>query len=484
MKRKTKNLLRISELAERAGVSPSTIKHYVNEGLVPKALKTGKNMAYYDVSCVTRIKLIKKMQKERFLPLDVIKRVIDSKAPDAEEMRLGEAILKTHRQPHESQRVMEAQVSHRTGYPRHKIALLEKEGLVLPESGEEGKSYDSVDLRIIETIKKREESGLPFDYSLATIRFYRDAIRKAVEGDMHFFVQTLFGSIPTRQAVTFMTDADDLLDNFMVLYRQKLLRHLSSAAIRKVNELPGRLALISCLPVRLDEGIASPPDGSPLRIVFHLCAGRWDQALASLGAASLEGTALTRPSVTVLAHLLKGDTASALTAAERDIAEPSARMLDNAAAALAHIFAIGAASGFSRPLYLAKRGIDFLRRNDSIRETHPLVRLFCAYVAGSVYVSLPDVFGVFPAGMEALEEVRRVLEAGKFSMAGLPGWLADAFRHEILPALEIRVNRFLADGCLEAGDTLSARKSLERVVSIDSPSGPHAEWARLKLLEL
>jgi DNA-binding transcriptional MerR regulator len=73
-----KNLLRIGQLAKKAGVSAPTIKYYVKQGLLPQPLKTSRNMAYYDQSCVERINLIKQIQKERFLPLDVIKRLIES----------------------------------------------------------------------------------------------------------------------------------------------------------------------------------------------------------------------------------------------------------------------------------------------------------------------------------------------------------------------------------------------------------------------
>ena len=61
-------LLRIGQLANMAGVSAPTIKHYVKEGLLPRPVKTSRNMAYYDESCVERINLIKRIQKERFLP--------------------------------------------------------------------------------------------------------------------------------------------------------------------------------------------------------------------------------------------------------------------------------------------------------------------------------------------------------------------------------------------------------------------------------
>src|SRR6185295_1354188 len=70
------DLLRMRELAEAAGVSPGTIKHYLREGLLPEPIKTSRNMAYYPRDFVERVKLIKQLQEERFLPLKVIKEVL------------------------------------------------------------------------------------------------------------------------------------------------------------------------------------------------------------------------------------------------------------------------------------------------------------------------------------------------------------------------------------------------------------------------
>ena len=72
-----KDLLKISQLAQKAGVSTPTVKHYVREGLIPRPVKTSRNMAYYSEADIHRIRLVKKLQKEKFLPLEVIKRLMD-----------------------------------------------------------------------------------------------------------------------------------------------------------------------------------------------------------------------------------------------------------------------------------------------------------------------------------------------------------------------------------------------------------------------
>lgn len=65
-------------LARSSGVPGPTIKHYIREGLLPApAMRTSKNMAYYDVRMVERIRTIKRLQRERFLPLRVIASLVE-----------------------------------------------------------------------------------------------------------------------------------------------------------------------------------------------------------------------------------------------------------------------------------------------------------------------------------------------------------------------------------------------------------------------
>src|SRR5579863_139912 len=72
-------MLKISELAELSGVSAGTIKHYLREGLLGRGddvVRTSRNMAYYPPEYVERVRLIKRLQEERFMPLRVIRELL------------------------------------------------------------------------------------------------------------------------------------------------------------------------------------------------------------------------------------------------------------------------------------------------------------------------------------------------------------------------------------------------------------------------
>src|SRR5262245_30192293 len=63
--------MELDELAERAGVLPRTVRYYVSEGLLPPPMY-GKP-AKYTEEHLERLILIKRLQKELYMPLDKIR---------------------------------------------------------------------------------------------------------------------------------------------------------------------------------------------------------------------------------------------------------------------------------------------------------------------------------------------------------------------------------------------------------------------------
>jgi DNA-binding transcriptional MerR regulator len=69
---------RMGDLCALTGLPRQVIHFYIHEGLVPEGRKTGKTMAYYGPEHLERIRLVKKLQEERFLPLKAIKALFDA----------------------------------------------------------------------------------------------------------------------------------------------------------------------------------------------------------------------------------------------------------------------------------------------------------------------------------------------------------------------------------------------------------------------
>lgn len=70
---------RMKDLCELTGLGRQAIHFYIQRGLLPPGHKTGRNMAYYGEAHLERLRLIKKLQHERFLPLKAIKAILDDR---------------------------------------------------------------------------------------------------------------------------------------------------------------------------------------------------------------------------------------------------------------------------------------------------------------------------------------------------------------------------------------------------------------------
>lgn len=69
--------MKMAELERRSGVGRETIRYYIREGLLPEPERRARNVAVYGDVHATRLKTIKRLQEERFLPLEVIRRVLE-----------------------------------------------------------------------------------------------------------------------------------------------------------------------------------------------------------------------------------------------------------------------------------------------------------------------------------------------------------------------------------------------------------------------
>lgn len=68
---------RIAELEKQTGIPVQTIRFYVAQGLLPAPVKTSKNMGWYSALHVERLRMIQRLQRERFLPLRTIRSLVE-----------------------------------------------------------------------------------------------------------------------------------------------------------------------------------------------------------------------------------------------------------------------------------------------------------------------------------------------------------------------------------------------------------------------
>ena len=70
--------MKMKELEAETGIGRETIRYYIREGLLPEPERPKRNVASYGPEHVARLKLIRRLQQERHLPLSIIKSIVMS----------------------------------------------------------------------------------------------------------------------------------------------------------------------------------------------------------------------------------------------------------------------------------------------------------------------------------------------------------------------------------------------------------------------
>jgi DNA-binding transcriptional MerR regulator len=222
-------MLKMSELAERSGVSAATIKHYLREGLLPEPVRTSRNMAYYPPDFVERIRLIKRLQEQRFMPLRVIRGMLEEDPRRVRAMvELEDRILERAADAQEQGRVSRAEVRRRYQVPDNVLRRLEELEILTPSA----RGYEPDDVAIIAAISRFRAGG--YDEQLGftvydTLRF-REALEPLVAEEVDTLVDRLAGEVdPDRALEIIAAGAEPLRDLVGALHSKLLLSALRRA---------------------------------------------------------------------------------------------------------------------------------------------------------------------------------------------------------------------------------------------------------------
>jgi DNA-binding transcriptional MerR regulator len=222
---RTPGTLKMSELAERSGVSAGTIKHYLREGLLGSpedVLRTSRNMAYYPEEFVERVRLIKRLQEERFMPLRVIRDLVaDDPDRAARLIELEDRILERAIAAGESGRVSRATVRATYSMPANVLARLEELGILTPE----GRGYDADDVAIIEAISRFRAGGYEeaIGFTVYDTLRYREALAPLVEEEVRVLLDRVVKEEDVERAVEIIASGTEPLRELIGAMHSKLL---------------------------------------------------------------------------------------------------------------------------------------------------------------------------------------------------------------------------------------------------------------------
>lgn len=220
--------IKMAELSRRCGVPGPTIKHYIREGLLPEPRRPSRNMAWYDAAIVPRILTIKELQRERFLPLKVIRDVLDradrglTLAAAIDACLVGEPV----------DEVKTADELVAAGVDAAQLAFFEQLGLVHATDHDGVLGYAGDDLALLRLLGSARRAGLSAEMLPHTMLGpYLDAVRALATLEVELFEQGVVPRVPPERLPELVSVASALSERLLLVLRRKMLRAVSSALV-------------------------------------------------------------------------------------------------------------------------------------------------------------------------------------------------------------------------------------------------------------
>lgn len=228
-------LVRIGELAKRSGVPIATIKHYLREGLIAPARKSGRTMSWYDPALSTKIKAIKELQKRQFLPLDVIRESMDRDLEAPDDLTAADAIAKVLAR-HGGKRARSREEVLARGATEQELEILAAAGLAVLS---EDQKYRGDDLALLATLGAARRAGIAADMlPFEIINDYLAALRALAAVELRLFREGVVRRAKPGDVARLTTAATKLSERLVILVRRKLLLPTLQRLIEEESDAP------------------------------------------------------------------------------------------------------------------------------------------------------------------------------------------------------------------------------------------------------
>jgi DNA-binding transcriptional MerR regulator len=414
----------MAELSARSGVPRETIHFYLREGLLPRPRKGGRTVAYYGEEHLERLRTIRRLREEKYLPLAVIRRLLDTPAAAAERDVdvLAEVLDILPRDDDSGPAPSPAAVREATA-----------RGLLGPRSPPGSPGSDPAERRILGLVDEALAQGdAARSLTLADLEACAAGLEGLVAREAALFFDAVLASGDLEGSIAALRSGRGTVARFITAYRDLLLRRVLEELLLAVQHGHAAVmrSVVPPLPWPRRETLGEPARRDALAVAA--ASGGADPAAALLihlfGCADVAALAALSPAIVVAAGPRLAPLA-AWGAHEAAPTDATLAALDRAVAAapdlpLGPILLAGAtlARGVRRrdgagPSLLEEvvPALQRLAAADPESEADPALRALGHFHLGSIDLALPAVLGRRERGALALA---RSLEIARGS-AGL-----------------------------------------------------------------
>ncbi len=220
----------MGQVAKQAGVPVSTVRYYLDKGLLPDPVRKSRNMAWYSEDTVDRVVLIKQLQEQAFMPLKVIQEVFERTTDPAE-------IRRYLRRPAEANNGGDVVAAHvftgEEGIPQGDLDRLAEMGLLSPRDVDGEPAYGRLDAELLQVLMRMRSLGLNREsgYNVDQLALYTRPLEQMVRAEVALAWQGLVGRVSPGElqgvAEQIMRSATDLV---AVLHEKLVAKALAEIA--------------------------------------------------------------------------------------------------------------------------------------------------------------------------------------------------------------------------------------------------------------
>jgi len=222
--------MRMRDLEKASGVGRETIRDYIREGLLPEPDKASRNSARYCEVHVARLKAIKRLQEERFLPLAVIRTLLEADDGDRwllpEAFPMLDALLAQRLEEAGPARVALADLALPDHGPDHILDHLADLTINVADDG----TISARDAAILRTVQRLDDIGFKSELGFdgGQMRLYNVLIDWLTAQEIRHFLEHTAGHVGEAKALDMAEQGIALINDLLGQLRTRaLLRKLA-----------------------------------------------------------------------------------------------------------------------------------------------------------------------------------------------------------------------------------------------------------------
>jgi len=223
-------MLKIGELARQTGCPVSTIRHYINEGLIDSPIMESRNMAYYPKEAIPKVSLAKRLQTELFLPLKLIKKFLKPpKNLSFEEYKLFVEVRDRLRRSGdplpEICTIPASEILKHMEVTQEELLTLEKLQILSPQITDGQRVYSELDFRILKAYSDCRKCGFSQElgFTAEDAAVYADMIRGLVQTEFRWFMERMASRMSAEQVVEILRKGVPALNELIAGLHQKVI---------------------------------------------------------------------------------------------------------------------------------------------------------------------------------------------------------------------------------------------------------------------